>query len=233
MDILITESQLRVLTGSLNEAYSRTFINRLITKFKLQNPEVSTNKIEYYIDEFHKITQKLQNKDINTYSWDELVNTVDTNKSKRIKAGKIDKTQSDTNLIYNKDGIIIYQALNRNACIKYGHGYHFCISARGDGDSYQKYRVEKNGTPYFIFNDNLSNEEYFDMGNDQNEFEDPNHLLVLFVYQKEDGTLEYSITDADNYGESVMTIEQIIDFAPWIKNPFEQGIFKPIPVSKI
>ena len=71
---------------------------------------------------------------------------------KRIKAGKINTGEADANLVYNQDGLRVYWAKDKNACVKYGNGYSFCISSRGNQSSYYFYK-KHNGTPYFIFDD--------------------------------------------------------------------------------
>jgi hypothetical protein len=138
-----------------------------------------------------------------TYSWKDLENAVDSNRSTRIKAGKIDVTAEDANLLYNADGVRIYHGKDKTACIKYSNGYSFCIGARGDRNLYSSYRhsgtygyeYEKVGTPYFVFNDNLDKK-------------DPKHILVIFEFSinHEKGSevftpIHYTVTNANNSGD--------------------------------
>ncbi len=186
----------------LLKEYSEGVMRKLIEKFKLEQNNLSDAVIIRYINDFKKISQKLDNRDIMTYSWKDLENTVDSNRSTRIKAGKIDVTAPDANLLYDKDGIRIYHGKDKTACIKYSNGYSFCIGARGDRNLYSSYRhyndpeMEKVGTPYFVFNDNLSKE-------------DRNHILVIFEYSIKDKRSSYddfypnhyTVTNADNNGD--------------------------------
>ena len=89
----------------------------------------------------------------------------------------------------------IYIGLTKKACIKYGNGYSFCISARGNDNKYEEYRYENGGTPYFIFDDTKSSKR-----DDNGKFIDPDHLIVLFKYRG-DGPKEYSVTTAQNDGD--------------------------------
>ena len=207
--------------------YSEGVMRRLIDKFKTENPRLTDDIIISYINDFKKISQKLENRDITTYSWKDLETTVDSNRSTRIKAGKIDVTAEDANLLYNKDGVRIYHGKDKTACIKYSNGYSFCIGARGKSNMYSVYRqviggahqsaMDKFfnigrgsviGTPYFVFNDNMDKE-------------DPNHVLVIFEYAYDNdkpGISHYTVTNADNNGDQeFVKFSKIVDKYPWVK----------------
>ena len=210
----------------LNE-YSDTIMRRLIDKFKSENPRLTDDIIISYINDFKKISQKLENRDITTYSWKDLETTVDSNRSTRIKAGKIDVTAEDANLLYNKDGVRIYHGKDKSACIKYSNGYSFCIGARGKNNMYSIYRKKTGGsswplmdkfinipdiigTPYFVFNDNMNNE-------------DPNHILVIFEYAYDNNKPKfrishYTVTNANNNGDQeFVKFSKIVEKYPWVK----------------
>lgn len=207
--------------------YSEGVMRRLIDKFKSEQSNLTDTIIISYINDFKKISQKLENRDIMTYSWKDLETTVDSNRSTRIKAGKIDVTAEDANLLYNKDGVRIYHGKDKTACIKYSNGYSFCIGARGKNNMYSIYRKKTGGsswplmdkfinipdiigTPYFVFNDNMNNE-------------DPNHILVIFEYAYEDNKPKptishYTVTNADNKGDIEFTkFNKIVAKYPWVK----------------
>jgi hypothetical protein len=205
------------LYNLLNE-YGQSLIQTLIEKFKLEEPALTPNIIKDYIDRFERIKNNLPEKDITKYSWKDLEIAVDSYQPKqRIKAGTIDPTVTDANLLYNQDGIRIYLGLDKKSCIKYGNGYSFCISSRGHNNMYSHYRVKKRGTPYFIFNDKLPKEN-------------PDHVLVLFVYDPPDRSSvwdtymtrnkssRYTITNALNKGEEPYdAINYVISYYPWLK----------------
>jgi uncharacterized protein YlaI len=191
-------------------------MRKLIEKFKLEQNNLSDAVIISYINDFKKISQKLENRDIMTYSWKDLENTVDSNRSTRIKAGKIDVTAEDANLLYNQDGVRIYHGKDKTACIKYSNGYSFCIGARGDRNLYSTYRYhdnsekEKVGTPYFVFNDNLDKK-------------DPSHILVIFEFSIKMKDSEefipdhYTVTNADNSGDKRYDdFNSIVAEYPWV-----------------
>jgi hypothetical protein len=198
---------------SLLNEYGQALIQTLIEKFQKEDPSLTRDTIEMYIKDFEKIKNKLQNKDISTYSWENLESTVDGNRQEpKIKAGKLDPTITDSNLLYNKDGVRIYLGKDKSSCIRYSNGYTFCIGARGERNMYNRYRIGYNGTPYFIFNDNLPKENN-------------THLMVLFVYENVDDP-RYSVTLASNKPEDQKRydkIKDIISFYPWVK-PIENFV---------
>jgi hypothetical protein len=207
------------LYNLINE-YGQSLIQTLVEKFQKEVPTLTPTIIRNYIDRFDRIKNNLTEKDITKYNWKELENTVDGYQPKqRIKAGKLDPTVTDANLLYNQDGIRIYLGLDKKSCIKYGSGYSFCISSRGYNNMYSHYRVKKRGTPYFIFNDNLPKTK-----------ENPNHVLVLFVYDPPDRSSvwdaymtrnessRYTITNALNKGEKhYNSINYVVSDYPWTK----------------
>jgi hypothetical protein len=203
------------LYNLINE-YGQSLIETLTEKFQKEVPTLTPTIIRNYIDRFDRIKNNLDEKDITKYTWKDLENTVDGYQPKqRIKAGTIDPTVTDANLLYNQDGVRIYLGKDKKSCIKYGNGYTFCISARGENNMYAQYRIRDKGTPYFIFNDKLPTT-------------DNRHLMVLFVY--EHGTVQYakrySVTLATNKPEDETeydTLVEITSLYPWTK-PLENFI---------
>jgi hypothetical protein len=117
---------------------------------------------------------------------------------KRIKAGKINTGEADANLVYNQDGLRVYWAKDKNACVKYGNGYSFCISSRGHDNNYLLHRKES-GTPYFVFDDTKTSDK------DKNgNFIDPTHLLVVFAVDEDfvdHADLSFNVAESDNNKE--------------------------------
>ena len=184
------------LGEGLIREYSTGLINKLIQKFKQEDPELTDDEIKKVIKRFDQIKDNVDQKDILQYTWDDLVDTVTSIEPKRIKAGKINDGEVDNaNLVYNQNGIRVYKAGDKKACIKYGHGYTFCISARGTGNAYAQYRIgsddEGPALTYFVFDDNRPSDK-----SEYGKFFDPTHLLVVMVGEGEYGG--YLITEADN-----------------------------------
>jgi len=212
----------------LNE-YSDKIIAQLTTKFKLEKPDLDDNIITTYIERFSQIkdSPNVPQKDITKYTWNDLEKVISDNQPKRVKAGKINdgEPSKDTNLVYNQNNLRIYTGKTKEACIKYGNGYSFCISSRGEGNAYASYRFDEKGTPYFIFDDTKSSKQ-----NKDKSFIDPNHLLVLFTYEPEEDfeyDEVYTITNANNDGDKVYNnFNEIEKDHPRLKGL--KNIFQPI-----
>jgi hypothetical protein len=192
--------------------YSHKVVNQLVDKFTEQgiNPE----RVREYISLFHRYSQGLDSdkRDITKYSWNELYKIVNHKKeNKRIKAGKIgDRNVDKDDIVYNNDGIRIFKADSKEQCIRYGNGYNFCISSRGEDNKYDYYHEEYNIGPYFIFNDNLP-------------LDDKRHLLVLYIIRSGDifgvGVYPfYQIWDTLNKGSlKFKSYNEVINFYPWLE----------------
>ena len=217
----------------LNE-YSDKIIAQLTAKFKSEKPDLDDNIIIAYINRFSQIKDNnVSQKDITKYTWNDLEKVINDNQPKRIKAGKLNdgEPSKDANLVYNQNNLRIYVGPTKNACVKYGNGYSFCISARGGNNMYSQYRIEQYGTPYFVFDDTKTSEQ-----SSPGKFEDPNHLLVVFVYNPEDyeegGEFSdgYTITNADNSGEDDFeSFNGVERYYPRLKGL--ENIFQPIEVN--
>jgi hypothetical protein len=206
-----------IISSKLILEISEKRILELIKKYQKEKPNLTPNVIRAYIDRFEEIknSPQITQKDIYQLSWMDLVRIVDASQKKDIKAGKMDVSIPDENLIYDKNNIRVYKASNRESCIKYGDGYNFCISARGDGEMYQKYRIDDDGSPYFVFFDNITKD-------------DPNHLLVVFYYKTKNN---FSVTDAKNEGEKYFgSKDELISSYPQLKPII--NLFNPIPIEK-
>lgn len=211
--------------------YNEKLLNQITKKFQEEVPGLDTEIIRIYINRFIQIknSPNVTEKDITKYTWKQLETVVDSNQPKRIKAGKINDGEpgEDSNLVYNENGLRIYVGKTKNACIKYGNGYSFCISSRGEENMYTHYRFDLVGTPYFIFDDTKTSEQ-----DDNMNFINPDHLLVLFVHEPtyKEGDFWYTITTADNQGEEEFDIfNKIEDKYPRLKGMKE--LFKPVEVD--
>lgn len=211
---------------SLNE-FTEKVINQLVVKFNKEGGP-DENVIRAYVQRFKQIQNKLEKKDPFKYTWKEFETVVDANPEKRIKAGKLDPTVSDANLIYNKDGIRVYAGTDKNSCIKYGNGYSWCISARGERNLYANYRLDSHilATPYFVFNDNLSSELI------DGQFVDKSHALVIFVRNDTSGyykSAPYTVTDAENRGDRRFSnFQDVQKVYPWLNDQVGR-LIKPVP----
>jgi hypothetical protein len=242
----------------LNEL-SEKAIQQLIEKFSKET-SLSPEGIRRYIERFKQIqnSPNVKKKDPFEYTWKEFEQVVDANRKKDIKAGKIDPTAEDANKVYDKNNLRVYVGKTKEACIKYGNGYSFCISSRGEDNMYASYRLEFFledwynlifNTPYFVFNDSLSSEQ-----KPNGDFVDPDHLLVIFIgikpgitkdrefysqlnkpeeikYLQDINGVSFSVTNANNTGERYFeSFGEMINEYPWVK--VLKDVIKPVPPTK-
>jgi hypothetical protein len=233
----------QLILEGVEDDYKRKLLN--------DNPYLGMNEINHYVNEFNKIKNNLptDKRDITKYDWDNLESVVDSNQSiEKIEKGIIEIDHSD--LIYNQNNLKILKANTKNACVKYGTGYGFCISSRGSGNQYYNYRyggryTQEEKSIYFVIDENKTKDI-----KTQNplRFVDPTHMLVIMVkkvinnngIQLPDGTfilnpanynrpipsLFYQVTTANNDGDENMSWEQIVKLQPKLGDL--QKLFQPL-----
>jgi hypothetical protein len=134
--------------------------------------------------------------------------------SDKTDSGQNDAEPVDGEKIFSQNGIDIYKAHSREACIKHGQGYSFCIS-QPRNTMWQSYRDTQSSTFHFVFDRNRDKS-------------DPLHVVVVDMTEK--GPL---LTDARNSTGSIAEFGQ--DANAYLKHLADRGvdtsIFKNIPKS--
>ena len=240
-----------IIKGLILEGIEDDYKKKLLS----DEPYLNMQMVNYYVNEFNKIKNNLptDKRDITKYSWGELESVVDSNQSlDKIEKGLIEIDNSD--VIYNQNNLKILKANTKQACVKYGTGYGFCISSRGAGNQYYNYR-------YGNYNDTREKSIYFVIDEDKTkdikkpsplEFVDPTHMLVIMVIKQinrntnriqlpdgryainpvksldsdSDYTLFYQVTKADNDGDDNMKWEEIVKLQPKLNGL--QKLFQPL-----
>lgn len=215
-----------ITRGFLNEIFSERIIQQLIVKFKGENPDLTDEIIKAYIDRFQQIkdSPKVQQKDITKYSWNNLENVIIKNQPKRIKTDKGD----NNDIIYNENGLEIIKANSLNTCVRYGEGYKFCISARGNDNQFYDYRVVMDKTPYFVIDNEMSKEK-----NEDKKFIEPDHFLVIMVPNPKMDRGRYEVTGANNSNNDEdlsLTWNEIVRKQPKLQNL--QHLFVYLPAGE-
>jgi hypothetical protein len=143
--------------NGLKEAYSAKIVSDLLTKFKQEaddlNIDITDNQLKAYIDRFDQIrsTSKVTEKDIFKYTLSQLIKLVTSSKGVEEPEDAVDITPD---VVYNENGLTIYNGSKENNCLTFGAGESWCIT-RGSFGNYRYDSNRKNPTFYLVKDTNL------------------------------------------------------------------------------
>lgn len=146
--------------NELNEAYSEKAIKTFIDKFKEEaddlNIQVTDDQLRSYIERFDvlKNSPKITEKDLNNWTLSKLIRLVTSTKG----AEAPEEADITPDVVYNQDGLIIYNGSKEDNCLNYGRGESWCIT-RGSFGNYRYNTNKKNPTFYLVKDTNLSDSD--------------------------------------------------------------------------
>jgi hypothetical protein len=208
------------------EAYAPNIVAQLKQKFRDQDAEVSDEVMEWYINRFNAIKDSViinnyarrvykieQPRDILNYSWNQLETVVDQMPApdSHPQGQQAPSEPAQPKIIYNENGLRIYDAPNKLACIhlgqrEFGKTYNFCVSRPGEGNLYASYRYKMRSF-YFVYDETLP-------------ANDINHLLVIQIAND----ARYWVTTANNPGDKLVSWKEIEKMQPKLEGL--QHLFK-------
>jgi len=206
----------------LNE-YSQGEMNKLMAQFKDEaddlNINISDDQLKSYITRFDalKNSPKVTDKDLRKYSLGQLIRLVTASKGAETDEEKEDQTPD---VVYQENGITVWNGSKEGNCIRYGSGEKWCIT-RG---SYGSYRYDSSkGFPTFYLakNSNIS---------DTNKLS----FVAIQVRDNRNDAKRYVYTDRSNspYESEEMSFEQLVNRVPWLNDiPNLRSILRYIPLS--
>jgi hypothetical protein len=181
------------------------------------NISITDDQLKKYIIRFDQIknSPKVTEKDLRKYSLSQLIRLVTASK------GVADEEEDQTpDVVYQDNGITIWNGSKENNCIMYGRGESWCIT-RG---SYSNYRYNENkGYPTFYLakNSNLSDS-------------DPLSFVAIQVRDTPNENERYVYTNRKNspYESKPMNFSGLMSEIPWLRDiPNIKNILKYIPLS--
>lgn len=220
MSFLYTEMDLSEVFGQMVE---------LINTKNLKMPTLTNNKVKFINP---LITD--EGKDPNVYfdpsdplKFEEFIHGVYVRKmgSSSSLEGENDVqvvSPSSDELLFNENGIEIYDGRDAGRCIRYRHGeltgkvYGFCIGARGIDNRYHDYRQKYSSTFYFVV--------------DRNRKLDDNLHIVVVDHQKHGFQLTDAINHSGDIAEYGGDVEGYFDYLRTKGVPVEE-IFKQEPLT--
>jgi len=140
----------------LNE-YSEGELKKLMTQFRDEaddlNIEITDTQLKAYIQRFDalKNSPKVTDKDLRKYTLSKLIKLVTSSKGVEEPEDEVDITPD---IVYNENGLIIYNGSKENNCLTFGAGERWCIT-RGSFGNYRYDSNRKNPTFYLVKDTNL------------------------------------------------------------------------------
>ena len=140
----------------LNE-YSEGELKKLMTQFRDEaddlNIEIKDDQLKAYIQRFDalKNSPKVTDKDLRKYTLSKLIKLVTSSKGVEEPEEEIDITPD---VVYNENGLIIYNGSKAENCLNFGAGEKWCIT-RGSFGNYRYDSNRKNPTFYLVKDTNL------------------------------------------------------------------------------
>ncbi len=219
-------------------------------KWKQQVPTLTNNIINSYIEKFDTIRKTRPSAaqhdiddfniakgndryDISKYNnWkdfeafvDYVNGQIDLEKS---KGKKFTDIKVDGKPLVEKNGLEIYYAMDKHACIRYkgDKPYSWCISRSDSSNMYNTYRYKYNEPSFYFVKDIEATQKEFEHGFD-GTFKNPWHFFV--IQKTKDG--DYIVTNADNNGDATMSWNHILRIQPKLNGMEEY--FVNVPLSDI
>jgi len=197
--------------------------------------DLTDDQFKYYIDAFERNRENriFPSKDIFSYTYQiddvnkkqftfkYLENLIDQNFSRETMSKAEINTRDDKDIIYNQNGIVIWDADTKQKCIKYGKpGNNYCVARNDSFNMYNPYRYQNRLTFYFVLDKTKKESDPFSFFS----------IAVPDSINISDKTKDqYYVTDRNNQINTLKSWDFIIDNNKNIKDL--QYLFKPKPLS--
>lgn len=209
--------------NELNEAYSEKVMKDFIKKFSEEaddlNITISEDQLRKYIERFDvlKNSPKITEKDLNKWSLSQLIKLVTASKGAETKSDDEDQTPD---VVYNENGIVIWNGSKEDNCITYGSGEKWCIT-RGSFGSYRYSSDRGYPTFYLAKNNNISDIDKLS-------------FVAIQVRDVSDENKKYVYTNRKNdpYESRPMSFSTLLSEIPWLNDiPNIRSVLKYIPLN--
>jgi hypothetical protein len=202
----------------LNNDYWETTIRKEAFKhFQTQGVQINDEALLYYINSYIENFERLPENtpSVLSMSFTDLEHTLDNIEAKdQGISGK--KDYSGVEVIYDKDGLLIFQPKTKDQCIKLRNGRSWCTSREGGGNLYYNYRLENNLTLYYVIDQNK-------------EFNDLNYGVVILVDEYGRKRLADGSNSGRYAGSTVIPWSEISEKVEKLSD--KEALFEPKPLS--
>jgi len=209
--------------NELNEAYSEKAIKTFTDKFREEaddlNIQISDDQLRTYIQRFDvlKNSPKITEKDLAKYSLSQLIKLVTASKGAETPEDEEDQTPD---IVYQDNGVTIWNGSKENNCINYGRGEKWCIT-RGSFGNYRYDSSKGYPTFYLAKNANMSDSDKLS-------------FVAIQVRDTNDENKRFVYTNRQNspYESQPMSFSKLMSEVPWLNDvPNIRGILRYIPLS--
>ena len=207
----------------LNE-YSEGEMKRLMAQFKEEaedlNINISDEQLKKYIERFDtlKNNPKVTDKDLRKYSLSKLIKLVTS--SPGVELSSDEEEDNTPDVVYNDNGITIWNGAKQGNCITYGAGERWCITRPG-GSYWGSYRFGSSynyPTFYLAKNNNLP---------------DSDKLSFVSLQTLDNGNYKFTNRENSPGMEGPFSWDELNRRVPWLRDiPNLKNILKYIPFSK-
>lgn len=186
------------LDPSDNLKYFDWMMKRLVKAYAINRGNLNLNSPEVIevsdaVEKFHKNSQRLKNKDINSYKTvEDVVKTVDA--LGQSKTGKKKEVKSSVHKLYEDENVLVIRPETHDQVCLYGAGSRWCITER-DASHYSDY-VKENTLFYMIFHKKLPEHNVF-------------HKVAYSVERDKDGEIQNTtFWDTEDNGYTGITLPE-------------------------
>lgn len=200
-----------------NDYWENTIRKEAFTYFKNLGVQINDEALLYYVNSYIENFERLPENtpSILSMSFTDLEHILDSIEAKdQGISGK--KDYSGVEVIYDKDGLLIFQPKTKDQCIKLRNGRSWCTSREGGGNLYYNYRLENNLTLYYVI--------------DQNKpYNDLNYAVVILVDEYGRKRLADGSNSGRYAGSTVIPWSEISGKVEKLSD--KEDLFEPKPLS--
>ena len=209
--------------GLINEAYPESTIQRFVKKFSEEaedfNIKITDDELRKYILRFDDIknSPKIKEKDLDKYTVNGLIRLARSSQFAGDEKDEEEQEDKTPDVVYQNDGITIWNGAKQDNCVTYGAGERWCITRPG-GTNYPSYRYGT-GEPTFYLAKN-------------NNLPDNNKLSFVALQVLNDGRYKFTNRENSPGMEGPFSWNELLQKVPWLADiPNIKTILKYIPLS--
>lgn len=214
----ITKYEFLDITELLEKNFEKLMAEALLKKFKKES-NFEEDTIKEYINDLFNVFSRIPEEtglilDLSTTDIEHLIDGLrETTDPLTLSKKDLEKIE----LVYDQDGVKVFQPKTKDQCIMLRNGRSWCTSRDGSGNLFYNYRFNNNLTLYYVINENL-------------DFKNVNFATVILVEPDGDMRLADGTNSGRYSGHDTLPWDEIVSKLPWVENI--KSLFVAKPLSK-